>query len=245
MIGQRRLTTSMLATALLLAARPAAAQLDLLEPPAPPRALLGFSVDLSGFGLRHDDAGYDLMSRRDDRSAGGLEASYDAVRWGRASRLGLGLGFVHETVGPSADYDNLRPSFAATSFYAVAVARWRQDRLVQPYVTLAGGLTQADLHVQSLHGHATGGHGRAGVGLRFMPQILVIKHRGQPVLGFTFTAEAGGVLGSKLAFDLAPDGFDLAPGAPPGDTPIAADSVRAGNLDPRAVYGRLGVGLVF
>jgi hypothetical protein len=222
---------------------------QLIEPP-PARELLGISGDLSGYGIRHTDEGYKILGNRDDRLGIGLEASYDLLRFGRSGRLAVGVGFVFDRVGPSKDRSDLQISFEGASYYGEVVARWRQGSVIQPYLLAAAGITHAELAIESnysygdLRGQANAGFGRAGGGLRFVPGFLMIKKRGQPLLGFTLTIEAGGVVGSKLGFDLRSD--SRAPGARvvAGD-PIAIDPVKAGDLGTTATYARMGVGLVF
>jgi hypothetical protein len=222
-----------------------------LKASGPPRPMWGVSLDLSGYGIRHSDEGYDLLGRRDDRTGVGLEASYDAWHFGRAGRVALGAGFVYDQVGPSNQSGDLQASFEGTSYYAVALARWRQDRALQPYLSLAGGVTRAQLSVENvsfdrnLHGQAYGGFGRAGAGVRLMPQFLIIKKQGQPMLGFTFTVELGATAGSKLSFDLKPEAVTSEVNAPAAGDPIATEAVRAGDLAATSLYARLGLGLAF
>jgi hypothetical protein len=226
------------------------AQVPVAAPAGPPRELLGFSADLSGYGMRHTDAGYQVLGKRDDRIGIGLEASYDTIRFGRAGRLAFGLGFVADRVGPSEDVNDLQVSFEGTSYYALAQARWRQDAAVQPYLTGALGMTHARLSIdsdysygQQLTGQANAAFARAGAGLRFMPPFLVVKKDQQRLLAFTVTVEAGALVGSGLGFDLRSEG--RAPGASAAGGSIAVDPIRAGDLGSTATYARIGVGLAF
>jgi hypothetical protein len=141
-------------------------------------------------------------------------------------------------------------SFEGTSYYVLVQARWRQDKVVQPYLTGAVGMTHAQLSIDSnnsygrqLSGQANGAFARAGAGLRFMAPFLMVKKDRQPVLAFTVTVEAGGVVGSALAFDLRSEGGG--PGARAAGDPIAVDPIRAGDLGSTATYARIGVGLAF
>jgi opacity protein-like surface antigen len=218
-------------------------------PASAPHALLGVSGDLSGYGIRHVDEGYEVLGNREDRVGVGLEASYDTLRFGRSGRLAFGLGFVFDRVGPSQNPSDLQISFEGASYYALAQARWRQDHDVQPYLSLGAGLTHASLSIGNhssgeLRGKANTGFARAGGGVRFVPGVLMVKKDGQRVLGFTLSLEGGAVVGGDLGLDLRSDS------ASPGSTatasdPIVVDPTRAGDLGTTATYVRMGVGLVF
>jgi hypothetical protein len=208
---------------------------------------LRFSVVLTGTGVRHLDDSYRVLGDKDDHEAVSLQVTYELRRPGQDSALSLGLGLVSDKLGPSGESGQLQADLQAVSYYAVAVVGFRRERTVQPFLSLAAGFTRAELTIERSAGNTMdardyGAFGRASGGIRVAPSWLTFRNASkQPRFGAHVSVEAGALLGSRLTFDVTPDGDpDTSGGAA-----IRVDSVRAGDVMPTALFGGVGLGVSF
>ena len=205
-----------------------------------------FSVAVGAASVRHLDDSYRVLGD-DQRGAASLEVSYELRAPGQGRGLSLGLGIMSDELGPPDGYNQQQAKLRAVSYYALATVGFRRERAIQPFLSVAAGLTRADFTVErSLDTMRAGDHGafgRASAGLRLAPRWLTYRNeRKEPLFALHVSLEGGLLLGSRLTFELTPDQVS---DAGTGISPIRVDGVRAGDVMPTALFSGLGVGISF
>lgn len=239
--------TMMVASLLSLVAVRAGAQEAAVEGGVPARPTLGLSISLGAFGVGRTDKGYKMFDGGRGSAAGGLEVAYD-LRLSGSTRLALGLGAMWEDRdGHKNDVAFPEAALTTVSRYATASLRWRCDRMVQPFVKGALGMTSADFTLSPTNApemttSARALFARAGVGLRVSPAGLAFRRTdGRPMVGWALGLEGGALMGTPLSLSLSPT---VATGTT-NDPAIAVGAVSLGQLSQLGFYAGASAVAVF
>ena len=205
-----------------------------------------FSVAVGAASVRHLDDSYRVLGD-DQQGAASLEVSYELRAAGQGRGLSLGLGIMSDELGPPDGYNQQQAKLRAVSYYALATVGFRRERAIQPFLSVAAGLTRADFTVErsldTMRAKDHGAFGRASAGLRLAPRWLTYRNeRKEPLFALHVSLESGLMLGSRLTFELTPEQVS---NAGTGVSPIRVDGVRAGDVMPTAVFSALAVGISF
>ncbi len=173
----------------------------------------------------------------------GLSVSYDALRVGGKTTIGLDLSWL-ATVASTTPSSELSQKTSTQVFDLGLTVRYQVFRWLSPYARVAGGMGWTAFSIDSsnfdLRDRALLYQGSAGAGLLFRsPGLRIDRTRLWPVVAFIGRVEGGYTVGNATDFSLK-----LHSDASNKD-PIPVESVSVGEVARRFPYLRISLGVGF
>jgi hypothetical protein len=173
----------------------------------------------------------------------GLSVSYDALRVGGKTTVGLDLSWL-ATVAATPPSSELSQKASTQVFDLGLTVRYQVFRWLSPYARVAGGMGWTALSIGSanfdLRDRALLYQGSAGAGLFFRtPGLRIDRTRRWPVLAFIGRVEGGYTMGNATDFSLKLHSDES------NKNPIPVESVSMGEVARRFPYLRISLGLGF